>query len=58
MKIAVWPGSSVVVGPEHRPAGEVKLWHVGVTPAAGAVGTSVTPTDVSVRLPVLVTVKV
>ncbi len=58
MKPALWPGSKVVNSPEQVPAGELRLWHVGTTPPAGAIGTSVTPTEVSVRLPVFVTVKV
>ncbi len=45
--------------PEHAQSdGFVKLSQVAVTPPAGAVGTSVTPTAVRVRLPVLMTVKV
>ena len=44
--------------PEHVPGGPLRLWHVAVTPPAGAVGTSVTPTEVKVTLPVLMTVKV
>ena len=55
MKSAVWPGCKVVVAPEHVPDGPLRLSHVAVTPPAGAVGTSVTPTEVRVRLPVLVT---
>jgi len=57
-KVATWPGTSVVVAPEQLPAGELRLRQVAVTGPAGAVGTSVTPTAVSVTLPVLVTVKV
>ncbi len=56
--MAIWPGTRVVVAPEHVPAGELRLWQVAVTPPAGAVGTSVTPTSVSVRFPVLATMKV
>ena len=58
MNVAVWPGNKVVVAPEHVPVGPLRLSQVAVTPPAGAVGTSVTPTEVSVRLPVLKTVKV
>ncbi len=58
MNVAIWPGTRVVVAPEHVPAGEERLWHVAVTTPAGAVGTSVTPTEVKVTLPVSMTVKV
>ncbi len=58
MNVATWPGTRVVVAPEQDPLGFDRSWHVAVTPPAGAVGTSVTPTPVRVTLPVLVTVKV
>jgi hypothetical protein len=48
----------VVVVPEHVPAGELRLWQVGVTPPAGLTGSSVTPTLVRVEFPVFSTVKV
>ena len=56
--MAIWPGTSVVVAPEQVATGFVRPEHVAVTPPAGAVGTSVTPTPVRVTLPELVTVKV
>ena len=58
MKIATWPGTKLVVAPEHVPAGELRLWQVGLTPPAGLTGLSVTPTSSRSSFPVLVTVKV
>ena len=38
VKVAIWPGTSVVVAPEQVPIGFDRLWHVAVTPPAGRSG--------------------
>ncbi len=57
-EIGTWPGARVVVAPEQKAVGELRLWHAGTTPPAGLTGLSVTPTPVRVTFPVLVTMKV
>ena len=55
MKVADWPGTSVVVlEVVQLPEGPVSPVHVGpvVSAPAGATGLSVMPTEVSVTLPV------
>ena len=54
MKVADWPGTSVVVAPEQVPAGALNDWQAGVVVSAdaGADWASAIPTEVSVTLPV------
>ena len=55
--MADWPGARLVVDPEQLPEGELSELQVGplVSAPAGAVWVSVTPTELKVTLPVLVT---